>query len=346
MEIQIKKQLGVKIHNSTLLYVGRTIGNISTKEFWNMRGLDGHSRDVEKNMQLQQQAIAAVNTPEGQKFLREFIDEVLKVFDLLTHPDMTHIRQYLGNQQFVFITGIMRSGGTYLLSEMSKIHDIPLDELDMAMVHDRIPQYDFFYYSYQPHQLIRLLFDLAQFLVWVKRELSDAPVVIKKHQTLAFALPVISRIFGKNSLYIKTLRHPISAANSAAQLDGIDVSSTQWPAFYSNWEEMLLPRCSKLWAEHTFYEKFLMYYEKLYTEFSHNSIGIENQVVPISFGSQFEQFLKEYSRDRKPEYVPGKFNASLKIFSEKPMEEAEHALTKVKNYWELSGLKFPAMDVF
>lgn len=345
MEIQLNKQMNVKIHASTFQYIGRKVAQIPTGEFWSARGLSGHSRNVNKNMELQKQCIAAINTQDGQTQLKAFLDDTVKVFDLLTHPDRSHLEKFLGNRTFIFISGIMRSGGSYLLSEVSKIHGIDVEELDLGMIHDRIPSYDHFYYNFQSAQMMCLLFDLAQFLAWVNREMPGKKVIVKKHQTLSFAIPVIEHIFKEKAVYIKTIRHPLTSARSAALLDNINLETTQWPSFYSNWENMLLPLCGNPWDEMTFYEKFLIYYEKLYTDFAKNTPGLTGNVFSISFGEQFERFLKEYAENIVEGYCPGKFNAALKNESGQEHKKAEKTLNNVIKQWELMDLEFPATQL-
>lgn len=345
MKIQITKQLSVNINDSTLLYIGRKTGNIPAQTLWDARGLTGHNRDGEKISQFQQKCIAVVNSQQGQTALREFLDETLKVFDMLTHEDKPHINQYLENKKIIFITGIMRSGGSFLLSELSKIHRVPYLDVDMAMVHDRIPKYEHFYYSYQSHETIKLLFDLAQFLVWANRELKGHQVMIKKHQTLSFSLPLIDNIFGENATYIATYRHPLATAISTAKLDGIDLNSTFVPQFYSKWEDMLTPLSTKPWVQLSFYEKFLLYYEKLYTEFAKHKSSIQGNIIPLSFGSGYEAFLKDYAHDKNLTYTPEHFLVKPKNEFRDGLKKAEDTLAVVKKYFKFFGMEFPKMDV-
>jgi hypothetical protein len=345
VKVNITKKFDLHIENSAFLYVGRKLANISPQEFWDARGLSGHKRDKDQANSLHERSFAAVQTPDGEPVLRSFLDDTIKVFDMMTHEDFSHISQFIGARKFVFVTGVMRSGGTYLLSELSKIHDAPHRKIDMAMIHDRIPKYEHLYYCHQPLHYMNTLLELAQFLVWMHREMHGMPVVVKKHQTLSFGLPLIDRYFGQNCTYITTLRHPLTTAVSMAQLDGIDLKSTAVPVFYSQWRDMLLPMSNGEYDRLPFYEKFLLYYEKLYTEFAKHNQSIRGKIIPVVFGKGYETFLKTYAQDYKTDYEAAVFNASPKTPVPEALEKANIVLERLQKTWAAAGLEFPDLEV-
>ncbi len=347
LKINITKKFDINIHNPTFLYVGRTIAGIPPHSFWNARGLSGHNRDNEKSDRLHDASFASVQTPDGEGALRAFLDETVKVFDLMTHADPAPLKQLINQRQFVFVTGIMRSGGTYLLAELSKIHDIPYTTLDMAMLHDRIPKYEYYYYHEKPIAGMNLFFELAQLLAWVNREMPGRQTVVKKHQTLSFGLPAMDHVFGESATYITTLRHPLTAAFSMAHLDSIDLASPVLPSFYTEWKEMLVPMAGseEAFDRLPFYEKFLLYYEKLYVSFARYKETIRGKIIPVAFGREYETFLKNYAENMGKEYQPETFNASLKKPVPEALEKAEQTLDRVRAYWTAAGLEFPDLPV-
>ena len=89
---------------------------------------------------------------------------------------LENFSQYLNNREIVLICGLHRSGGTYLLDEISGIYDFPYQKYHC--MHDDLPSFFSVLYWKVPNYYIHYIAEVAQFIVIVNRSL-PLKVVVK-----------------------------------------------------------------------------------------------------------------------------------------------------------------------
>lgn len=137
-EINRNFEINLDIHRATLEYVA----GLDPQETWNATTISGKGSS-KSHMQVKQKRMnnikEVINQPEFQRKLAEFTNEVLKLFQSFRNDNQETINKYLNDKHFYFIVGSYRTGGTYILNEMSKAVDYPVKNLLHSMVHDSMP---------------------------------------------------------------------------------------------------------------------------------------------------------------------------------------------------------------
>ncbi|HET7657255.1 MAG TPA: hypothetical protein VFK37_03110 [Bacillales bacterium] len=137
--ININVDYDLEIHNGVLQYVS---GSRYAKQLWEKRGISGHQdsnvmRGLHK--QINNEVIKLLGTEITQQRLQDFVNESLGLMNAIIDGEPDLISKYIAGKHFHFILGATRTGGTYLLKELSLTLDWPFDKLLQSMVHDSIP---------------------------------------------------------------------------------------------------------------------------------------------------------------------------------------------------------------
>ena len=174
------KGFSLKLHIASVYY----IGGVDPKLEWAVRGISAHNIDQNLKKDLEAQKNQAIqrfaNDPKTRAAAQKFTDESCHVMEGLLKQGGVYISKYLGDRKFKFVLGAMRTGGTFLYKELCDIHGQQWDSLSLHMTHDSIPTYGYLQYWQHSHVVLPLLFEMAQFFVWVKRELHSEIVLQKR----------------------------------------------------------------------------------------------------------------------------------------------------------------------
>ncbi len=330
-------------HTATVYY----LGGVDPKLQWRVRGVSGHDSNLELRDTLKAQKDQAFNnlmtTKEGKIKTREFALECIKLMDGFMSKGSEFITNYLGKREYKFILGAMRTGGTYTYKGVCEIHGQEWDSMALEMVHDSIPEYQFLSEYFKPNIYFRLLFDMAQFLVWVKREV-DSPIVIQKRIAYAHALPFLNAMFGRDAEYIVTVRHPVPLAYSFAKVlktDPFDSSFKEPPLWARYVMSSGFRMSEEEWGALSYFQKVLYYWSCYYSDVS-NSIGFSDQVKLVGFGKGLSDFLETEAKQAGVEQKFDAFNCQEKTPNNEVDEyECNKIISSVKARCELNGLIFP-----
>lgn len=319
---------------------------------WEVRGLSGHDLKHENTETLENQKSNAVNvllkTPQGQKDLQSFTAESIQVLEGLWKDGGKYLRKYLGNREFKLILGAMRTGGTYLYKEISEIHGQKWDKLNLEMTHDGIPHYVALSNWNRAEIFNFLLFDMAQYFVWVKREI-DSSVVVQKRIAYVHALPFLNGLFGDTAEYIVTIRHPVPLAYSFARIMGQDLKNgdNETP---EGWERLITESgdwmSDKVWDELNYFQKTLLFWGSYYSDVATSS-AFSQRITVVRFGEDVDGYLQSCSKEAGlNNYQPEGFDFTVKPNNgELDQDELSAVFSSVKHKWEANNLTFPELSI-
>lgn len=335
------------LHSASIYYLGGVDPDLQ----WEVRGISGHDLSHEKTTVLDEQKKNAIGillkTPEGQKKTQSFAAETVKVMEGLLKDGRKYLFNYLGKREFKLVLGAMRTGGTYLYKEISNIHGQKWDTLNLEMTHDSIPQYGALADWNRVEVFNHLLFEMAQYFVWVKREI-DSPVVVQKRIAYAHALPFLNGLFGDSVEYILTIRHPIPLAYSFARVtnQNLEKGDSETPAL---WRRLVANGGNKMsvseWDSLSYFQKTLFYWGRYYSDVASAS-AFSQRVHVVRFGEDIDGYLKSCSeKSGVKEYQPEGFNYKVKPYNgELNQDELSAVIGSVKRKWEANGLIFPELS--
>lgn len=338
--------LALPIHQGTLYQLGGGSARIE----WEMHGdLKGHGAYGESADQMMQQELARVQQrlehSEMQPIMRSHLTECMNLMHSLV-IDPKSWKNYLGDRRFIFIVGGMRSGGTYLYSEMMRL--LGRDHLDynMQMTHDGIPNYHYLMHINNPGNYIAALFELCQWLVWVKKHQSDFKIIIQKRIGYMHCMAFLDTIFGNSADYIITLRHPITAADSFAKMMKQDVEQTHFST-PNGWAFLAQTRrgiTAEDWQKLNYYQQFLIYWEILHMDVVQN-FPYQARFIPVTFSSGYRTFLEDCAKKLNQTFTPGDFQAKTKTPAERHHRaDFENTIQRVKSLWQAYGIAMPELE--
>ncbi len=330
------KQLGFHIANPVYDFLIDT----NSEEMWQGRGLSGHDQNFELIQKLERQREQAIRelqeSEAGKKRIADFSHEVREVMKaiLLGHYDW--LDGYLGERQFIILCGLHRSGGTYLLDELSSIYSYPYQKYHC--MHDDIPEFFSALYWNVPHHYLQYICEVAQFLVIVRQSV-PWKVVVKKRAIWTFAIESLAYIFRKRMTIYLHVRHPISWAVGDTELrDGKGSGITVVPSMKQYVEYYDRP----LRGNETPCQIMMRFWLLFHTTSARK--GVDYSVLP--FGN-YGNHLIDLAKVVKPNYTPSAFTPTPRDYSQYSSHyaEAEDIIQQVRSHWANLGLTFPKLDL-
>lgn len=337
-EIFELKQVGLCLTEPTLVY----LAGLDSKTMWEARGLTGHDQDKALQKKLEEEKVAALadlkNSEAGRKKIESFTHECREVMKaiLLGHYDW--LDQYLGDRQIVLLCGLHRSGGSYLLDEISTIYDFPYR--DYHCMHDDLPTFFPILYWKWPHYYLQYIAEFAQWLVIVRRSV-PWKIVVKKRALWTFAIESLAHVFRDRLSIHLHVRHPISWAWADTALregkqraHGVTVvpSMQQYVQIYGR----------PLAGNETPLQLMMHFWRLFHTESARKNVRMS--VLP--FGN-YGDALEQLARAHKPGYQPDTFNPTQRDYSQYAdhYDEATRIIDDVRTHWAQLGLDFPSLDL-
>lgn len=329
--MRVKVPLGEQqfhVHLGSQYYVSQ----LDTKLAWSVRDLKKHHRDASVEQSLNEAKLAAqmfLKSEAGKVKMTDFLKDCVHVFHQLLNRPREFVHEQFAKQKFIFILGAVRSGGTYLYAELNKAYGIDYLEKCESMVHDAFPHYDLCYHYQSPPQFSALLFELAQFLLWAKRECSQDPVIIQKRTAYAHCLPLLDKLFGEKGQYLVTVRHPYAVAKSYEKL-----VFGEAPKF---WQEMLGDNFLLDYESLDYSYKVLYYWKKIYEDVLMNYLS--HQKCKFLFFGDFQNYLREEAF--ASHYQPEAFLTHPTSVPDEFQTQFEALWTDLRSLAKLKGCELP-----
>jgi hypothetical protein len=330
------------VSQATLEYVC----DIPPEEMWNQRGLRGHRMSqAEKESwheEKQRRIKRGIEEEETRARLEQFVAGVDKIDQSLARDPRDCVRELFPGAEWLFVVGMARTGGTYLLSEYFRMLGETIEDYGFRMIHDGIPLYENLAFHHLDEKRRKLRYELAQWLLWCYHELSHLDVIPKKRISFAHALPVLDEYFGSSATYVFTLRHPGEIALSWSEMEslnreGMDETQASWWAYMKDRTGV----DQETWETVGFRERLLRLWEQYHRDVS-TAMPLEGDVRVLRFGEEYEQFMDSEAADRDRSHSPDTFSSRDRSLHEWwTSDEVRSRIRAVGSEWEEAGLRFP-----
>ncbi|MCZ6466652.1 MAG: hypothetical protein O6829_05185 [Alphaproteobacteria bacterium] len=362
MNIQLNSL--VPIHEATLRFCAGTDPALE----WAARGVSGYDADDDAKSRLEKYdekakdpATFLKDGPEKER-LGHLLETATRFFHEYNSGVNVGERHFCNND-FIFIVGITRSGGTYLLTQLLEANGIDYRHLSLSMVHDGIPSYAYMLDSLTvPMRYVAAAFEFFQFLAWAQEAFDGRGTVVQKRIGYAHWLPQLDAILGDASIYIVTIRNPLHCFGSVVDLDaaafGLEGGSIlrcylrsdmpnagRWLQVVQKYHDV----SAREWERLNAGQQFLRYWEAYYREFA-NTPGLKGRLVPLAYGDAYRRYIEE----NYPEFSKGKPGALttsrrnyevIKEYFGLSESMVDEAVANVATDWERNGLVFPTGEI-
>lgn len=262
--------------------------------------------------------------------------------------------------RFFFVVGIPRTGGTYLTKQLFRAGDIDYKKVQNALAHDGFPHLAYLSFKNQGNIHTNSLLQLAEFLTMVemyytqygKLAYQGGVVVPKKFTKAVYNFPLIQEIFGMNSHYLVTLRHPLSMIQSVLEKSGGMPDNEQFKV-RSAIERWALDDWVHWGANEQavhqmdYVEVFLGYWKRFHYQLALAGIPRVPTTTIVPYGKEYMEkaandLFQNFSLDLKPETFK---SAKAPKFSKKDEAKAEKVVKEMDQFWKSLGLEFPSKEI-
>ncbi|MGM0472350.1 MAG: hypothetical protein ACQEQI_08765 [Bacillota bacterium] len=324
LDVNYQLDLKLKLHYGIVEY----LAGYDPRKAWQIRGISGRGEASQNYFAYRQEKIEQLRQQlqqdrKLQQRVDDFIAETKELFTALRNDKQGIINSYL-DKEFYFILGAARTGGTFMLKELSRGLDFPYRNLHMSILHEHMPDFDI-EEPYQigwrkPENYNYLLFQLAQFLVYIKRQIPNHNYVVKKTR-FSKCLQLIDHIFGQKAHYIVTVRHP--AAINASRIESKATGAVEDNA--------------KLEAKRTLY-----LWQSLYQELVRDGLP-QGEIIPVQFGPAMDQFLDDFFTEHNSSLTPEQCRITERDYDYDfwTSEFVVNSMEWVKLAWQFHELEFP-----
>ncbi|GAB6138173.1 hypothetical protein [Halanaerobaculum tunisiense] len=327
LEADQSLDLNLEVHYGIVEY----LAGYDPAEAWNVRGISGRDGSSQKYFDYRRQKVAELeglldSSQELQTKLDDFLAECLTLFNAFREDNQQLIDQYL-DKEFYFILGAARTGGTFMLKELSRALDWPYDDLHMSILHEHMPDFDI-EESYtigwrKPENYYYLLFQLVQFLVYINREAPDKEYVVKKTR-FSKCMQLIDHIFGDRAYYVVTVRHPaaINASRMETGATGEVVNNVRREG-----------------------KRTLYLWQNVYKELVRDGQP-EGLILPIQFGPRMDQFLADFFAHHNASVEPEDCRITARDYDYDfwTSDYVVDSMDWVRMLWQFHELEFPVPE--
>lgn len=286
---------------------------------------------------------------------------ILRSYELLTalltgQPDK--LRFFHGRYRFICVVGCPRHGGSYLIKQLFHAVGIDPDAVPNALAHDGFPDAAPFQLKQDYNSLTTMIHNMAEYLAMVEiffansRVFDNFIVVPKKATKAAYHGAFFNTVFGPNTEYIITLRHPVAACISTYE------KSTGLPAGgkfqvrgnieeWAHRDNVFTGADPGALREHGYFDVYLRYWEQYHFNLALTGLPASRNCTVVVYGRErmmrlADSFITRFKSRAKPE--------DFKVFDNRSRHpdwnaKATAAIARVAQVWKTVGLAFPVHEV-
>ena len=258
--------------------------------------------------------------------------------------------------RFFFVIGAPRTGGTYLTKQIFRAAGIDYSRVQNALAHDGFPHLAVLSFKEVGNVHTNGLLQLAEYLTMVemffaqhgKLAYHGGVVVPKKFTKAIYNFALIKELFGSESSYIITLRHPLSIIQSTLDKSGgmppdgrfaVRSAIERWAL--DDWVRWGLPE--EEIAKMQYLDVFLGYWKRYHFQLALEGIPAMKTATVVPYGDAsindaVNKLYDEFGVDIAPEDFKA---AKPPRFKKQEKAAAELVVKDVADFWDSLGLKFP-----
>lgn len=261
--------------------------------------------------------------------------------------------------RFVAVTGIPRSGGSYLTAELYRSIGLDPAAVPDPVAHDSFPDAGPSEGAFAADSWIETAKTTAEYLTMVETFYAEQPrrggkiIVPKKLTQAAYCGAFFADVFGPDLEFIITLRHPVAACMSTYELSGGLPPGHRF-AVRSNIEawcqrDLLAAGGARVDFGHlAYFDAYLRYWEHYHLRLATTGVGTADNVRIVAYGaSAMQATAGSIHKCHRSELAPTPFRVSDRAIHTHPdwLERAGPAIARVAAVWRSVGLEFPEDEI-
>ena len=292
--------------------------------------------------------------PVGQK-------AIIRSYELLTamligQPEK--LRTFQERYRFICVVGCPRHGGSYLTKQLFLAVGMDPDQVPNAIAHDGFPDAAPFELKENYNSITTMIQNMAEYLAMVEvlfansRVFDNVIVVPKKATKAAYHGAFFSTVFGPNTEYVITLRHPVAACISTYEKStGLPDSGKfnvrgnieEWVrrdvVFTGARDDALLNQ--------DYFDVYLRYWEQYHENLALTGLMSHRDSTVVAYGRERMMdlaagYFRRFKSKREPE--------DFKVFDNRSRhpdwtQRGEAAIRRVADVWKSVGLTFPVDEL-
>lgn len=312
-------------------------------------------RGEEEPQRIAEAADRVMQDPRG----RELVTRAYTLLVALLLGDLQALTAFHSRFRFINVIGIPRTGGSYLTAELYRSLGLAPERVPAALAHDSFPEAGPFELACGLNSWIVTLKSTAEYLTMVETFFADCAaqpggvVVPKKLTKGLYAAAFFQRVFGPQSSYLLTVRHPVAACVSTYEKSG-GLPEDQRPTVRSNIEEWCrrdlqhVGYGTEQLRTMDYFDAYLRYWEQYHMLVTTSGLSSAAQLRIVAYGAEALRSTAQHYHDLHGSTLRAlPFHACDKARRRHPewVERARPAIERVRAAWGVVGLEFPLDDV-
>lgn len=310
--------------------------------------------DFERRVQLAESVAERVlQDPLGQRtILRAY-----ELFTALLLGKMDALRAFQQRHRFVCVVGCPRHGGTYLTKQLFRALGFEPAAVPNAIAHDGFPDAAPFLLAEGHNGHTAMMQQMAEYLAMTELFFGDGTaqarrVVPKKATKAAYHGAFFASVFGPDTEWVLTLRHPIAACLSTIEKSSGLPADGRF-AVRGNIEEWALRDNLATGADRgralgqPYFDVYLRYWEQYHLNLALGGLVAAGRRTTVAYG---KERLTRCALDLAARHGSPAEPEEFKLFArEAPprawRDAAANALQRVAAIWQMVGLDFPMEEL-
>jgi len=310
--------------------------------------------------------------PEEHRLLTEAAERVMRhasgrarvaraytLFVALLTGDMHALSDLQSRFRFINIIGVPRTGGSYLTAEIYRALGVNPHEVPGALAHDSFPEAGPFVLGPGFNSWAVTLKTTAEYLTMVELFFAGSGghsgkiIVPKKLTQAVYAAGLFRHVFGPESDYVLTVRHPTAACVSTYEKSGglPEDGRFRGRSNIERWCRRDLENAG--WEDHRldsmdYFDAYLRYWELYHLRVATAGLSACSKLRIVPYGAANMHSIAQQYHDA---YGSGlrasgfQISATAKRRHPDWVERARPSLQRVQAAWSVVGLAFPANEI-
>jgi hypothetical protein len=286
---------------------------------------------------------------------REWVARAYTLLVALLTGELAPLQAIQARFHFISVVGIPRSGGSYLTAELYRALGIEPHRVPTVIAHDSFPDTAPFDLAAGANGWMVALKTTAEYLTLVELFFADQParggriVVPKKLTNIVYAAGLLRRVFGPQSEFILTVRHPVAACISTYEKSGglpadgrLAVRSNIEAWCRRDVEDFGGPGAA---SAMDYFDAYLRYWEQYHLRLALAGLARTPGLRILPYGAPALRGAAQHYHERyRSGLEAGAFEVSEQTRRRHPawLERAMPALARIDAQWRQAGLEFPA----
>lgn len=299
-------------------------------------------------------ATQVLENPAGQRV-------IYRSYELLTAimtgvPDK--LKLFQDRYRFICVVGCPRHGGSYLAKQLFMALGMDADQVPNVIAHDGFPDASPFDFKEGYNAHTNMTHNMAEYLAMVEiffsnsRLFDNLIMVPKKATKAAYHGAFFNTVFGPNTEYLITLRHPLAACISTYEKstglpkDGkfnVRGNIEEW----ARRDNVFTGEDAQGIFRRDYFDVYLRYWEQYHYNLALTGLGANRNWTVVVYGRERMMKLAQSCFKR----FKSKGGAEeFKVFDNRKRhpewhKKAEQAVQRVAGVWRSVGLTFPVDEI-